>query len=111
MDLKCDKPPMRAGKGENSWDCGPDGTFGIYRIYEGPKPNWKNRDQVFKWCVDKYVDGVFKDSERYGSTKHERGYSKEDEYTYLGRQKKKEIREGNTIRYEPIDGEYQGPHS
>lgn len=107
MDIKCENPPMRAGKGENSWDCEPDGSYGLYGPYNGPKYTWKNRDEVYKYCCDHYVESTMNDAKKYGGSSSKRGIMPTDQYTYLGRQKQKEIREGNKLWHEPIEGQYQ----
>lgn len=105
-NIECKQPPMRSGKGENSWDCGDDGTYGLSCLYEGPEISWDNRMKVFRWCCDKYVAGVLRDADRYGGSRSERGIKRDDNYRYLGYPKMEEKREGNRMWYEPIPNSY-----
>ena len=66
LELKIANPPHRAGKGENSWDCGDDATYGMSCPYEGPEVKGIETDGMFEWCIRKYCEGVFKDIQRYG---------------------------------------------
>jgi hypothetical protein len=87
VEMNIEKPPMRAGKGENSWDCGDDGTFGMHRSWEKPLPvpTWQNTDVCAKLAVVIYVKEVFKDAKRYGTAEKEnRGFSLEDDFKYIG---------------------------
>lgn len=86
MDIK--EPPMRAGKGEHSWDCGDDSTFGMSRLWGGPTPTWKNRDECAEQAVRIYVEKVFKDAKRYGSARGERGFSLDDDFKFIGWKRK-----------------------
>lgn len=91
VDMKIDKPPMRAGKGENSWDCDDDGAFGVHRGWEYEMPTWQNRDACAKLAVDLYVSDFFKDVKRYGGgSDSDRGIQRDAAYKYIG-----VIREGN----------------
>lgn len=64
VDIK--NPPMRAGKGENSYDCDDDAIFGLSRDYKGPEPTWQNKKAVFEWCCRRYCEEAFKDIRKYG---------------------------------------------
>jgi hypothetical protein len=72
MRLDIKKPPGYQGKGENSWDCGDDATYGLSSEYEGPDPTWKNREQVFEWCCKAYCEQVSKSIKRYGRASDDR---------------------------------------
>lgn len=78
---------MRSGKGENSWDCDDDGTYGLYCCWDKslPIPTWQNTEECLELAVNMYVKGVLKDARRYGTTdKENRGFNLEDVYTYIG---------------------------
>jgi hypothetical protein len=83
MDIN--KPPMRAGKGENSWDCGDDGTFGMSAGWKFEEPTWTNREICTRRAIQYYVDSVMKDVQRYGGANGDRGISKSDIFTFIGR--------------------------
>lgn len=85
MEVKIDKPPMRAGKGENSWDCGDDGSFGLSCRYDGPTPSLANREQVMEWCARKYCENVAKDIKRYGRASDDTAHREAIGFKYLGR--------------------------
>lgn len=85
IEIKCDKPPMHSGKGENSWDCGDDATYGLYCSWDKNKPSWKNSKESMKLAVDYYVEHVLKDTKRYGGSESERGVKNSDVYVYIGR--------------------------
>jgi len=83
MDIK--KPPMVSGKGENSWDCGDDGTFGLSAPWRFDIiPNWTNRQECIRLAIQYYVDGVLKDAFRYGGSSSERGVNRDSVYSYIG---------------------------
>lgn len=84
MDLEISKPPMRAGKGENSWDCDDDGSFGMCAPYNGPEPSWKNMDEVFEWCCRYYCESAHKDMKRYGRASGDELPPDEFGFKYLG---------------------------
>lgn len=85
VDMKIDKPPMRSGKGENAWDCGDDGSFGLYAPWKfGIIPSWQNRNQVTEIAVQYYVDRVLKDAKKYGSGSGEYGVRHDAQYEYIG---------------------------
>jgi hypothetical protein len=83
-EMKINKPPMRSGKGENSWDCGDDGTFGLTTTWEHERPTWLNKKQMTKLAVQDYVTEVLKDAKRYGSSDGERGISVGDVFEFVG---------------------------
>lgn len=72
MDIEIKNPPMRAGKGENSWDIDDTGTFGLSCEYSGPEPTFKNQQAVFEYCCQKYCEEVSKDIQRYGRSNDDR---------------------------------------
>lgn len=85
VDIKISAPPMRSGKGENSWDCGDDGTFGMGAPWKGPAPRWDNMKETVPAAVALYVDHVLKDAKKYGGSDGERGIRASDVYEYIGR--------------------------
>jgi hypothetical protein len=66
MRVEIKKPPLRAGKGENSYDCDDDGSFGLSCLYDGPAPEWTNKNSVFAHVCKKYCESAFKDIQKYG---------------------------------------------
>ena len=90
VDMKIDKPPMRAGKGENSWDCGDDGTFGSHGPWRHVRPTWMNRAEIAKLAVEDYVKSVLKDAKKYGRGDGEQGISAADAFEYIGMEARKE---------------------
>ena len=85
MDVEIKDPPMRAGKGENSWDCGDDGSYGLYCPYAGPKPTWKNRQECFEWAAKKYYDSYVENLDKYGNAHKEKNVDKSDlTFKYIG---------------------------
>lgn len=95
VNLEIKDPPMRAGKGENSWDCGDDGSFGLSGPWKGPPPSWKNRDECTKAAVEYYVQHILKDAARYGSGSGERGVNKNDTLEFIGRTQQPESADSN----------------
>jgi hypothetical protein len=87
VEMKIEKPPMRAGKGENSWDCGDDGSFGLTMQWKHVRPTWMNVDEVARLAIAEYVDDARKDAKRYGSGSGERGIKSIDTFEYIGRVK------------------------
>lgn len=88
VDMKIEDPPKRAGKGENSWDCDDDGSYGLHRSWPHETPNYlKNRDIAAKQAVDIYVSSLFSDLKRYGGSDAERGVRLNQVYTFIGRKK------------------------
>jgi hypothetical protein len=85
MHLKIERPPGYAGKGENSWDCGDDASYGLTCPYEGPMPSWQNRDAVFERCVRVYCDHVSKSIKRYGRSSGDEAPNDEVAFKYIGR--------------------------
>lgn len=85
VDMKIDKPPMRAGKGENSWDCDDDGSFGIHGPWKHQIPTYLNREECIRLAIDYYVDSVMRDAKKYGGGSGDRGINKTSEYKYIGR--------------------------
>jgi len=78
------KPPMRAGKGENSWDCGDDGTYGLTSPYEGPEVTYMNKEQAFEYCCRRYCEGVSKAIHKYGRGSGDIAPPEEIGFKYLG---------------------------
>lgn len=87
VEMKIDKPPMHAGKGENSWDCDDDGAFGVSKAWGHERPTWLNREAMAKIAVQEYAENCLKDAARYGSGSGERGARKSDAFEYIGREK------------------------
>ncbi len=86
LELKITRPPVRAGKGENSWDCGDDGTYGMSTHWPHPIPGWTNRDAHIKQAIEIYVESVMRDVKRYGRSRDpRRGVAREDVFKYIGR--------------------------
>lgn len=84
VDIKIDKPPMRSGKGENSWDCGNDGTYGLGAEWKFNIPSWENVAESKKLAVAYYVDHVLKDAKKYGSGSGDLGIKASDFFEYVG---------------------------
>lgn len=84
--MEIEKPPMRAGKGENSWDLDDDGCFGMSAPWDKTPPTWKTRDQCAREAVAYYVESAMRDAKRYGSGDGERGINWRDSFEYIGRQ-------------------------
>lgn len=84
MHLEIKHPPGYAGKGENSWDCGDDASYGVTCPYKGPKPSWKNRDEVFEFCCRSYCEDVSKSIKRYGRASGDTLPHDEVGFKYLG---------------------------
>lgn len=84
-DLKIDHPPKYAGKGENSYDCGDDATYGSSGPYSGPEPTWQNRENVMAFVVGEYCQGVKKNIRRNGSASD--GVSGATSYAYIGKKR------------------------
>lgn len=83
VDMKIDNPPMRAGKGENSWDCDDDGSFGIHMPWKHERPTWQNRKESVRLAVKDYILSAQKDAKRYGSGSGERGIKASDTFEVL----------------------------
>lgn len=84
VEMKIDKPPMRAGKGENSYDCDDDGSFGLYTNWPHEAPSYLTRDADAQKAIDIYVENIKQDAKRYGSGAGERGIKSSDVYEYVG---------------------------
>ncbi len=83
MDIK--NPPMISGKGENSWDCGDDATYGLYAPWKSKViPSWNNQKECAEIALKMYTDGVLRDAKKYGGSESERGIKSKDGYTYIG---------------------------
>lgn len=88
VKIDINDPPMRSGKGENSWDCGDDGSYGLSTRWEGSQIHWKNMKELQEQATWLYVESVLKDSKRYGGSNSERGIRSSDTYTYIGKKNK-----------------------
>lgn len=84
VDMEIKNPPLYSGKGENSWDCGDVGTYGLSMVWKHLPPSWNNRIECSKLAVDEYVKNVLNYAKRYGGSTSERGVNKESEYKYIG---------------------------
>lgn len=87
VEMEIKNPPMRSGKGENSWDCEDDGTYGLYGPWEFEVPTWQNRDESIKKAIKYYVGGVLRKAERYGGARGERGINSKSQYEFVGKKK------------------------
>lgn len=85
VNMEIKHPPRFSGKGENSWDCGDDGIFGMSRCWPHDSPTWTNREAMAKLAVQMYVEDVLKSAKRYGGSSAERGINKESNFEYVGR--------------------------
>ena len=81
MDIE--KPPMRAGKGENSWDCDDDGAFGMSMGWKHMKPGCDNRNECARLAISDYIKSAQKSAKRYGSGSGERGIKASDNFEVL----------------------------
>lgn len=88
VEMKIDKPPMRAGKGENSWDLDDDGSFGVSRQWPYALPGWsiKEMDSACRLAISMYIEDHMKDVRKYGSGSGERGTKRDSIYTYIGKE-------------------------
>lgn len=86
VDIQISKPPMHLGKGENSWDCGDDGSFGLHGPWKHETPTWENLERSLELAAEYYVTHIMKTVRRYGATSGERGVPKDAEFKYIGRQ-------------------------
>lgn len=84
VEMKIDKPPMRAGKGENSWDLDDDGSFGLYMTWPHERPTWNNREAMNRLAIADYVESALKDAKKYGRGSGERGIRATDLFEYIG---------------------------
>lgn len=87
MHLDIKDPPKYAGKGENSWDCGDDGSYGTTQPYKGPAPIWTNNDAVFEWCCRKYCEDTSGYIRRYGRASGDDVPPEAIGFKYLGRKR------------------------
>lgn len=97
VDIKCDNPPQYSGKGENSWDCGDNGSYGLGMPWKHALPSWQesSREETAKLACDEYVTHVLEQAGRYGSSKSEKGISSKDVYEYIGFKKDKVVEKMN----------------
>lgn len=89
VEMKIAKPPMRAGKGENSWDLDDDGAFGVSRHWPYDPPGWKlgETDSACRLAVSMYIEDHMKDVRKYGQGSGERGTKRDAVYKYIGRER------------------------
>lgn len=88
VNMTIDNPPMRSGKGENSWDCDDDGSFGMSMPWKHSEiPNFSNLEKCNELAVKDYVNSALKDAKRYGSGSGPRGIKSTDQFAYIGRAK------------------------
>jgi hypothetical protein len=85
VNMEIEKPPMHSGKGENSWDCGDDGCFGLSAPWNFEPPKWSTTKESAKLAVQYYVEHVLKDAKRYGVSSGERGIRADLAWEYIGR--------------------------
>ena len=83
VEMKIDKPPMRAGKGENSWDCGDDGSFGLTMSWNHKRPNWLDKSESVREAIREYADNALKDAKRYGAGGGEQGIRASDQLEFV----------------------------
>lgn len=83
VDMKIKDPPMRSGKGESSYDCGDDGSFGLSCQWKGTKPTWANKSKCAREAVECYAQHVLEAAARYGGSKSERGVNKNDKLEFV----------------------------
>lgn len=88
LNMEIAKPPMRSGKGENSWDCGDDGTFGLSSPWEHEIPTYFNDELIkaAKLAVEQYVEHVLKDCDRYGGSSGPRGVDGDSSFEFIGKE-------------------------
>lgn len=84
MHLDIKKPPGFAGKGENSYDCGDDATYGTCQMYKGPPVHHSRRDEIFEYCLKTYCDDVMKSIKRYGRCSGDEVAKDESGFRYIG---------------------------
>lgn len=85
MHLEIKAPPLRAGKGENSWDLDDDGSYGMTCPYDGPEISWGNQEAVYAHCCLRYCESAAKDIKRYGRAGDDNAPSGAFGFTYIGR--------------------------
>lgn len=83
VDIEIKKPPVFSGKGENSWDCGDDGIYGIHRVWNGPKPTYKVIGEITEIATKMYFDSVMESVRRYGGS-NKGVKNKFAEYKFIG---------------------------
>lgn len=83
-EIKIENPPLYSGKGENSWDCGDDGSYGLSWYWEGPSPRWDNKAEIIPIAVEKYVKNVLHSAKKYGGSSSAQGIRAFDVYEYIG---------------------------
>lgn len=85
VDMEIKNPPMRAGKGENSWDIDDDGSFGLCMEWKHAAPTWNNKREMERLAVLDYVNNTQKSARKYGSGSGEHGISYSDTFEFIGR--------------------------
>lgn len=83
VNMKIKDPPMRSGKGENSYDCGDDGSFGLSCQWKGTKPTWSNKSKCAREAVAHYAQHVLEAAAKYGGSKSERGINKNGKLEFV----------------------------
>ncbi len=85
VEMEIENPPMRAGKGENSWDLEDDGTYGLSTTWPYPTPKGRlgELEELKKLAVKVYVENTLKSAHKYGAGGGERGVSASDAWEYI----------------------------
>lgn len=84
VDMKIKDPPMYSGKGENSWDCGDDGSYGLSGPWKFTPPSWLSKEESSKQAIQYYVEHIMKSAKRYGGSSSERGIRSGLAWEYIG---------------------------
>lgn len=96
MHLEIKKPPLHAGKGENEWDCGDDGSFGMCASYDGPNPR-EDYEGALAHCCLRYCESVHRDIKRRGRAMGDEAPIGEFGFLYSGREPDPDDPQGATI--------------
>lgn len=99
VDISVERPPQYSGKGENSWDCGDDGIYGIFQEWKGTTPSFGVTNTLAQEVADYYVSGVLKNAKRYGGSSSERGISSDSVYKYIGRKRRENETDSISMRH------------
>jgi hypothetical protein len=84
IDIK--NPPGYAGKGENSWDCDDDATYGLSTqwVYD-TNFSWNNREKVAELAISEYLKTVSKHIKKYGRSSDDTDLPSSDtSWSYVG---------------------------
>jgi hypothetical protein len=85
IDIKIDKPPMHAGKGENSYDLDDDGTYGMSGPYKGPElKKWNDNEKLYRYAVEYYCNHVHKSIMKRGRASGDTVDRKDGSFEYIG---------------------------